>query len=159
MRAEMNPHDNTPLYNAYADEHKWDQIADELGITFRLAGGKWRIVPLCLTPNIGGDRVHHLWSVGQRPDYRSNLIKVCGPTHGWIHAHPQAGRVVCMLAKTRYRLRTADPRDFDLREMFAVSGKHLAGWAEGIVQFAEPIIEAYRFELVERLRGLAREAA
>lgn len=155
----MNPHDNSVLYRAYADEHKFDEIAEELGITFRLSRGKWEIVPLCLTPNIGGDRVHHLWSVNQRPDYRSNLIKVSGPTHDWLHAHPIMGRVVCVTAKVRKRIRTGDPRDFDLGEMFMASGKHLEGWAEGLPKLPDPVVDVYRMWMVDLLGILAREAA
>jgi hypothetical protein len=84
--------------------------------------------------------LHHIWSLGRRPDEVSNLIHLSWQAHRWFHDHIPEGRAVCLYAK-------ALKGEFDREVMRAVAGKCVVGWAE--CQKFEGWVEKCRVRFLE----------
>lgn len=87
-----------------------------------------KLIPTCTGHQLEASDVNHIWSIGRRPDFRSNLISLTYPAHRWFHDHLPLGRLLCVLAKLRKQSAFGDPLEFDLAEINAAAGKSVTGW-------------------------------
>lgn len=147
-----NKHVNETLRGEYRESHPHDELAFELGITFKDNLG---FVPMWIEFKIPGVETNHL-NTNPRWDLWSNLIKLSAPAHRWFHAHLNEGRILCLLAKAEKSKRLGDSRDFNLDEL-AICRPNLAGWVESVE--LEAFVEPYRNRLLELIAAKAKEIA
>lgn len=139
-------HCDRALLDLYSAETPHDEIA--FWLRCNLDGKElWPNV------NIPMADLNHLWSVGRRPDLRSNIIALSRENHRQFHADLPAGRVCCLLAKARKAAATNAPEEFDLSELDFAAGKSVAGWVE-VQRFDREWLQEFRVELLERMKTI-----
>lgn len=99
---------------------------------------------------------HHLWSLGRRPDFRSNLLIVTEPMHLWFHENLSASRVIGVVAKLRKAEVLGEPEEFSLEEITEAAGKFISG-VIGSYNFVDPLLRRLNDEAMERLKRLEAE--
>lgn len=153
------PLSDSDVYETYADHFGYCEIAFYLGFT-------WRghiFVPTCIgIPVPAQAGCHHIWSVGRRPDFKSNLIKISDAAHDLVHSGKRGEaisiRLLAHLAKLRKRSELGDPSEFTLAEISLASGRaSILPWVES-QSFGTVHLREAQEELVERLRKLELEA-
>jgi hypothetical protein len=121
--------------------------------------GKGRLVGGHAFQQLSGNLVrHHLWSLGRRPDFRSNLLIVTERMHLWFHDNLSASRVIGVVAKLRKSESLGEPEEFSLAEITEAAGKFISG-VIGSYNFVDPLLRRLNDEAIERLAVLEREAS
>lgn len=149
-----NPYKNKTLAADYRDAEQHCELCVELGISWN-AKSEVTILPRFIVPLFRRD-VHHIWSMGRRPDFRSNLIALADWPHDRFHFGHKGEqgplRMLCMLAKARKAERIGEPEEFDIDELNKASGKLVLGWTQ-YLRFEErwSWCEPFRLELIRRM--------
>jgi hypothetical protein len=89
---------------------------------------------------------NHIWSIGRRPNYWSNLIDLSPPMHHWFHRNLTIGRVACL-----YRKWLKGGRDWEVADLDKASGRSVIGWLE-ILDLPEPFA-TWRTAIVQHPAG------
>lgn len=124
-RARPKP---TPVYDAYKATCEMDEILFYTGV--RLVANRAAIIewPGVREP-CGG--VHHIWSIGSRPDVLSNLVGVSFDGHDEVHFgtrhEPVFVRLLGMLAKAIKAEKTFNT-EFVVEDLDRCAGKSVHGW-------------------------------
>lgn len=114
-----------PLEDRALRDHYRDQFSEcEIGRWLRKHG---------IDVDDYGCEVHHIFSIGRRPDLWSNLITLSRDSHRWVHNNPVDGRIVALWVK-------ATKLELDLEEFRTASAKHL----EGYLAMVRPTLEVAR---------------
>lgn len=105
----------------------------------RPSGGKYDI------PSI---EIHHICGGAGRYDFISNMIALCPTWHRFVEDNAIAGRVLCLVIKSR-----KTPPEVDADEFLRCSGMHLAGWLsmDKVVDACPGWLQPYRLMLIESL--------
>ena len=152
--SNSRPLSNLKVYQKYHEDERLCELSFELGIDFGRKGQPLEFPPLTL--RIDARDVHHVWSVGRRPDFKSNLIALSAFPHIRFHdgnkGEQKPLRVLSMLAKARKAKRLDDPTEFDIEELNTAAGLRISGWVE-YAKFPEgwEWADKYRQELMDRI--------
>ncbi len=168
-RTRPRPPKDAGLYARYSEQNPCSEFARWLGVTFENRKGKYVRIPL----NIGywldenwrymdGRQArlekHHLWSIGQRPDLWSNLIRLTDDEHKWADKNKPAGRVLALAAKLRkLKYQPQEPGEFTIAEIDSAAGKRVIGIVAAY-SFHELFFLTLQAEVVAGLESLEREA-
>lgn len=152
--SNSQPLNNDALYKSYGDRFgDFDEATYWAWV--RVEGGK--LVSSKPYQEIKHDLVrHHLWSIGRRPDVRSNLLIVTEDMHRYFHANLSASRVICVLAKLRKAELIGEPEEFCLDEVNMAAGKFVSG-VVGNYNFRDPLLRRLNEQCCERLAVLEKE--
>lgn len=121
------------IYLAYREEESLCELSFELHLELGRDGAPivWP-VPI----SVDAADAHHIWSLGRRPDFKSNLIALSRIWHDRFHFGADAGqgpiRLLCMLSKLRKAERLGDPSELVLADLDAAAGRSVRGWVEGL---------------------------
>jgi hypothetical protein len=129
----VNPHKNKQLVADYCDRNDFDEVLFYTGIRlFRFGPIAERTAGIVDNGSVLRRlELNHIFGgCNQRPDYRSNLIRMLKPAHDFFHAHLDQGRTVCVLTKLLKRAATCDPDEFSLAEMKTVTSRNIVGIIE-----------------------------
>ncbi len=96
---------------------------------------------------------HHLWSVGRRPDFRSNLLTCTEAMHDWGHAHQPQIRTIGVWCKLRKQALSGEPGEFTLSEIDRAAGKCVAGVIECYV-FESELLRDFQYDAVRWMERL-----
>lgn len=158
MRRSSNsrPLSDRDVFERYKDESAGCELAFELGLTWGRRGELLRW-PAGSIYEPAADS-HHLWSIGRRPDFKSNLIALARKPHFLFHFGCHAEqiplRLLCLCAKAKKAARLGDPSEFSLVELDTAAGCCVRGWIECAAMSAGwEWVEKYRAELLARLRA------
>lgn len=113
----------------YREKHWFCEVAYFTGLTFTTNGVLVREHPGIV---VEGIECNHIFSIGRRPDVRSNLISLSPSAHRWFHAHLNEGRVLCLYAKMLKAEKTGDWSECDMKELDSAAGKSVTGWLSGL---------------------------
>jgi len=114
QRTNSRKHENLRLRYAYRDENPECELSKWMARHYR-AG----LTERELTDESAD--VHHIFSMGSRPDLWTNLITLSRPIHAWCHRCPVEGRIVALHRKLM-------KKELDLKEFRRASGMRLEGW-------------------------------
>jgi hypothetical protein len=155
--SNSKPLTDTSLYWAYGERFGgFCEVAFYAG----LYAENGKLLPTNLGSEITRDlHKHHLWSVNQRPDFRSNLLTVTKAVHDYFHAHQPEARTIAVLCKLRKRAKLGEPEEFDTSEIFRASGKLVAGVIGGYNFSTNAMLEKFQAECLRGLAEIEREAA
>ncbi|MHB1950151.1 MAG: hypothetical protein ACYCQK_01600 [Acidiferrobacteraceae bacterium] len=98
--------------------------------------------------------LHHIWSVGRRPDLQSNMLMVSLEWHKFFHRNLRVSRVICCSTKIRKAAFTLSPREFSISEIDEAAGKSALGVVEGYEPFDDRRLEALRMDCIRKMREL-----
>ncbi len=151
-----HPFEDTDLREQYASENAdICEIGFELGLELT---DKGELVKQWQGLEIRGSAVHEIWSLGRRPMLWSNMIVLSSNLHNSDHHGTDGGpiwvRVLCYAAKIAKQIRTGMQREFWPWEADLAAGRSVLGYLETQEGNVPEIVEPYRAEAVERLKGL-----